>query len=658
MALFEVRGGAMRSYRIGLATSVVLSLATLATEGRAESHLLETDVCVYCATPSGILAAVAVKREGRQAVIVEPGRWVGGILGAGLKPTQDCPNIHATGGLTRELITTLGQPILEEDGRQVRGHVSMGELNPGDIRRDFLDLLQKHDIPIVYEHRVASCEKVGPVLRTAIFDLAPFDDLGCPVAEPQKRDSLRVTAKVFIDASYEGDLMAAAGVSYCVGRESREEFGEELAGVRPPMEEAPIDPFVEPGNPKSGLLKWVESDNGGPIGSADGYTQAYNYRYYTTDDPEHRIPLTSPDDYDPAEFELVGRYVEYLARTIEDSQELETRLARIFPGWNNSGVWNYHRDSLFSMAPVGISHLYASGDYATKARVWKEHQDYLRGLHYFMSTDPRVPEAFRRKTAALGLDGRHHEETHGWPHQLYVRVARRLTGRYTITAHDVYNRTTIDDPIGLAQYGIDTYPARRIWFERDGQIYVGLEGKMFVGGARGPTNVPYPVPYRAITPKADECTNLLVSICFSATHLGYASARMEPVFMICGESAGIAACHALDENTTVQQIDMPAYRQALEQAGQTLVWTEELAEQAESVRPNPYSFETLCRICDKDSNKLVSQPEWNAEKHGWEWLFPIIDKNADGQIDADEYAAFQEYKKQNPNWQKLRERRS
>ncbi len=648
----------MRSYRIGLATSVVLFLATLAAEGRTEPRQLEADVCVYCATPSGILAAVAVKREGRQAVIVEPGRWVGGILGAGLKPTQDCPNIHATGGLTRELITTLGQPILEEDDRQVRGHVSMRELNPGDIRRDFLDLLQKHDIPIVYEHRVASCDKVGLALRSATFDLAPFDDLGCPVAEPQKRDSLRVTARIFIDASYEGDLMAAAGVSYRVGRESQEEFGEELAGVRPPMEEAPIDPFVEPGNPKSGLLKWVEVDNGGPIGSADGYTQAYNYRYYTTDDPEHRIPITPPDDYDPADFELVGRYVEYLAKTIEDSQELETRLARIFPGWNNSGVWNYHRDSLFSMAPVGISHLYAGGDYATKARIWKEHQNYLRGLHHFMSTDPRAPESFRRKTAALGLDGRHHGETHGWPHQLYVRVARRLAGRYTITAHDVYNRTTIDDPIGLAQYGIDTYPARRIWFERDGQVYVGLEGKMFVGGARGPTNVPYPVPYRAITPKADECTNLLVPICFSATHLGYASARMEPVFMICGESAGIAACHALDENTTVQQIDMPAYRQALEQAGQTLVWTEELAEQAEAARPNPYSFETLCRICDKDSNKLVSQDEWNAEKHGWEWLFPIIDKNADGQINPNEYAAFQEYKKQNPNWHKLREQGS
>lgn len=635
-----------------MTAALLVFLLTLTSSLHAQPSTISTDVCVYGATPSGILAAVAVQRDGRQAVIVEPSRWVGGILGAGLKPTQDCPNIHATGGMTHDLITTLGQPMIEEDGRKVRGNVSMKDLNPGDIRRDFLDLLEQHHVRVIYEHRVSACEKDDAAIRTATFDLAPFDDLGCPVAEPKRTNALQVTAKVFIDASYEGDLMAAAGVSYRVGRESTEEFGEEFAGVRQPMEEAPIDPFVEPGNPDSGLLAWVENDHGKPIGSADGYTQAYNYRYYTTDDPEYRIELTPPDGYDAREFELVGRYVEYLVNTIDDETQLDTRLARIFPGWANSGVWNYHRDSLFSLAPVGISQLYADGDYATKARVWKQHQDYLRGLHQFMSTDPRVPEAFRKKTAALGLDGRHHAETGGWPHQLYVRVARRLVGRYTITAHDVYNRTSVDDPIGLAQYGIDTYPSRRIWFRRDGQIYVGLEGKMFVGGARGPTNVPYPVPYRAITPKAGECTNLLVSICFSATHLGYASARMEPVFMICGESAGIAASHALAEDRTVQKIDMPAFRQALDRAGQVLVWTEELAKLAEANRPNPYSFETLYNTCDKDNDKLVSQPEWDAQKKGFEWLFAVIDQNHDGKINAPEYAAFQVYKKQNPNWHK------
>lgn len=636
--------------------SVVFATALLCARSvPAETQQLAAEVCVYGATPSGILAALAVRQRGRAVVIVEPSRWVGGMLGAGLKPTQDCPNIHATGGMTRPLLATLGQPWIEHDGRTVRGSKSNRELNPADIRRDFLDLLQQQKIHVVYEHRVNRCEKDGSALRAAVFDFAPFDELGCPVAEPQRAAALRVTACVFIDASYEGDLMASAGVSYRTGREAATEYDEPFAGVQPPMEAAPIDPFVERGNPASGLLAWVEHDHGQPVGAADGYTQAYNYRYYTTDAPEHRIELTPPPDYHAAEFELVGRYVEHLTNTILEPQQLHERLRRIFPGWMNSAEWNYHRDSLFTMAPVGISQRYAAGDHTAKARVWKQHQDYLRGLHHFMSTDPRVPEAFRQQTAAWGLDRRPHPETHGWPHQLYIRVARRLRGRYTITAHDVYNRTTIDDPIGLAQYGIDTYPARRIWFRQGDQMLVGLEGKMFVGGARGPTNVPYPVPYRAITPSADQCTNLLVPVCFSATHLGYASARMEPVFMICGQSAGIAACHALAEETSVQQIDLPTLRSALEQAGQVLRWTEELARLAEVHGGSAtYTFDELCRTCDRDGDRRVSQAEWEAGKPGWGWLFPRIDKNRDGFLDPPEYAAFQDYKRAHPDWQKLR----
>ena len=174
-----------------------------------------------------------------------------------------------------------------------------------------------------------------------------------------------------------------------------------------------------------------------------------------------------------------------------------------------------------------------------------------------------MPKTFREKTANLGFDKRIHPDTHGWPHQLYVRASRRLNGRYTLTAHDVYNRTKVEDPISLAQYGIDTYPARRIWLEKDGQVYVALEGWMFIGGASGPTRAPYPIAYRAVTPKKEECTNLLVPVCFSATHLGYTSARMEPVFMICGESAGISAAQALAEQSAVQDIDTKRSQEAL-----------------------------------------------------------------------------------------------
>lgn len=644
----------MKQHQGYIVTAIAMAVVLGPVVAKAEPQAKTVDVCVVGATPSGILAAVAVRQGGRTVVIVEPSRWVGGMLGAGLKPTQDCPNIHATGGLTRQLLTTLGQPWIEEDGRRIRASKSNRELNPADIRQDFLALLQEHDVPVVFQHRVNRCEIDGTTIQAVVFDYAPFDAWGCPVAEPERTESLRVTARVFIDASYEGDLMARAGVSYRVGREAASEFDEPFAGVQPPMEAAPVDPFVERGNPASGLLAWVEDDHGKPLGAADGYIQAYNYRYYTTNDPRHRIPLTPPPDYDAQEFELVGRYVQYLCQTIDDPRMLNTRLQRIFPGWMNAGEWNYHRDSLFTMAPVGISQQYAAGDYAAKAQVWKQHQDYLRGLHHFMSTDSRVPETFRRQNAALGLDRRPHPETHGWPHQLYIRVARRLNGRYTITAHDVYNRTTVDDPIGLAQYGIDTYPARRIWFRHEGEIQVGIEGKMFIGGSRGPTNVPYPIPYRAITPRGDECGNLLVPVCFSASHLGYASARMEPVFMICGQSAGIAACLALEANVAVQQVDQSVLRQALEQAGQVLQWTDELAELARSTGGATYTFAELLRTCDADGDGRVSQTEWETGKPGWGWLFPIIDTNKNGFIDAQEYAAFQEYKRINPNWRQLR----
>lgn len=617
----------------------------------AETPLTQTaEVCVYGATPGGILSAIAVQRAGRSVVIVEPSRWVGGMLGAGLKPMQDCPNFEATGGLTRQLLKALGQP--EWDGNELK-RASLSKTSPLAVREDFQKLLQEHKIPVLFEHRIASCEKQGATLQVAVFDLAPFDALGCPVAQPKARAHLRVTAKIFIDASYEGDLMARAGVSSRVGREAATEYGEKYAGVQPPMEEAPIDPFVIPGKPESGLLKWVEADHGKPVGAADEYTQAYNYRYYTTDDPARRIPLTPPSNYDPKDFELVGRYVEYLAKTIPDEAQLFQRLTRIFPGWMNSAEWNYHRESLFSMAPVGISHLYAAGDDAAKARAWKQHQDYLRGLHAFMSTDARVPEAFRKKTAALGLDARFHPDTQGWPHQLYIRVARRMNGVYTITAHDVYNETKIEDSIGLAQYGIDTYPARRIWFQREGRVYVGLEGKMFVGGSRGPTDIPYPIPYRAITPRPEECVNLLVPVCFSASHLGYASARMEPVFMICGESAGIAAVRALTEKVTVQQISPTALREALEQAGQKLAWTGG-PRQDHATKGRALTFVTLLKECDTDGDGLISRAEWNAGKPGWEWLFALIDTDKNGSINAAEYEAFQEYKAKHPDWAKQR----
>lgn len=599
----------------------------------------EAEVCVYGATPAGILAAVAVARAGHEVILVEPSRWVGGILGAGLKPMQDCPNLNAVGGLSRVLLPQLGQP---PDAPRV----SMAQLTPEAVEADFRKLLDGHGVPVVFEQRLNRCELNGRRITAAVFDRAAYDELGCPIAEPVARDSLRVTATIFIDASYEGDLLPAAGVSYQVGRESAATYDEEGAGVCPPVEAAPIDPYVINGDPASGLLPLVDPQGDLPLGAGDEHTQAYNYRIYVTSDPAHRLPLTAPEGYEPQWYELVGRYVAWLVATVPDRDALQTRLRRIFPGAPQAGVFNYERRSLFTMAPIGVSHVYADGDWAARARVWKLHQDYFRGLHAFLSTDPRVPDWFRQETAALGLDGRHHAATGGWPHQLYIRVSRRMLGRYVITAHDIYNRTAVEDSIGLAQYGIDTYPARRVAFVEDGVTKVGLEGWMFLGGSRGPTGVPYPIPYRAITPKAEECRNLLVPLCFSGSHLGYASARMEPVYMVVGESAGIAAVRAFEEHADVQSIDPAKLRQALLDAGQKLAWslpTDPLERHADWIQ-------RLLAEGDHDANGVISKAEWDRVKAEHAWLFEKIDTDGDGSLTMTEYAAFQDYKQKYPDW--------
>jgi hypothetical protein len=510
---------------------------------------------VYGGTPAGICAAVAAKQEGMDVVLIEPSRWLGGILGAGIKPMQDCPEPRAVGGLTKS-------------------HVFEAGKTPPEIRDYFVRWMAEEEIPVIYEHRVGSASKDGTRIKQLTLDYAPPDEQGIPVAEPQKRAVTRIVADVYIDASYEGDLLPATGISYSFGRESSAKFGEEPAGVRPPTNWTPLDPYVVAGDASSDLLPLVDADHGKPLGSADDYTQAYNYRFYVTDDPTNRVPFTKPDDYSPAQFELVGRFVEHIVREWSgDAKQLAERLRGIFPGWRNSGEYNYQRKSLVTISPLGVSRFYQDGDWATRSKVWRMHRDYLRGLHYFMSTDPRVPESFRKATAELGLDRTMHPDTDGWPNQLYVRIARRMQSDYIVMHRDVLNQTTVDDGVGLALYGVDIYPVRRYAAHdpETGKLGVATEGNMFLGGGRG-TGTPYAIPYRAVTPRTDECTNLLVPTCFSASFVAYASARMEPVFCVLGESVGVAAAQAINDKATVQTIEVPRLQKRLREREQVLHW--------------------------------------------------------------------------------------
>ncbi|MDB6168356.1 MAG: dependent oxidoreductase, partial [Verrucomicrobia bacterium] len=424
--------------------SALLTAALLAVcPSRADEPAHAVDVCVYGATPAGILAAVAAKQEGCTVLLIEPSRWVGGILGAGIKPMQDCAEPKAVGGLTATRVFSIGN-------------------RPDAIRAGFTTWLQQEQIPVIFEHRVQRVEKSGAAIVKLVLELAPPDNHAVPAATATKKEARTITAKVFIDATYEGDVMAGAGVRYAVGREAAETYQEKLAGVGPTTNWTPIDPYVIAGDPKSGLLPLVDADHGLPKGAADDYSQAYNYRYYVTNDPAKRIAFGRPAGYDPKDFELVARYVEHLVRTSAgDDKTLMKRLREIFPGWMNGGEYNYKRESLVTIAPLGVSRFYQDGTREVRSRIWRQHQDYLAGLHYFLSTDARVPESFREETAALGLDKTMHPDTDGWPNQLYVRITRRMKGPYVLTLADVWNQTKVEDGVGLALYGVDIYPVRR-----------------------------------------------------------------------------------------------------------------------------------------------------------------------------------------------------
>jgi FAD dependent oxidoreductase len=501
------------------------------------------DVCVYGGTPAGCVAAMTAHQEGASVILVEPSRWLGGMLSAGIKPAQDCPIPAAAGGLTSSAVFGFGN-------------------NPHDVQRAFQDWIASAGIEVIFEHRVRSVTREGNRIIAIQLETSSPDRWGVPLPASASIPDGEVRASIFIDTSYEGDLMALAGVPYRIGREARDSFDEEPAGVRPVTNWTPIDPYVVPGDSSSGLLPLLEQDHGLPIGAADDYTQAYNYRFYVTTDPARRVELTPPDDYSPADYELVRRYV---ASEPGD-------LGGIFPGWLNSGEYNYQRASLITNAPLGVSRAYQDGNWDDRSRIWRHHIDYLRGLHHFLSTDPAVPAEFRAETAAYGLDASVFPETEGWPPQLYVRVSRRLDGVYTLTHADVVNQTDPTDSIGLALFGVDIYPVRRIPHRNaSGQLGVATEGDMFIGGHLG-TGEPYPIPYRAITPKQPDCGNLLVPICLSATHIAYAATRMEPVFCVLAESAAVAAVQSLRDQTDVQDIDVSKLQSRLTDRGQKLSW--------------------------------------------------------------------------------------
>jgi len=502
------------------------------------------DVCVYVGNASGVMAACAAAQEGAKVVVVEPSRWLGGMTGGGLMHV-DWGREEAVSGSTR--------PILKQ-----------GFEDP-QYRATFVKMLADAGIPVIYDHRVSAVEKTGGRIRAITLDRAPFDATGCPPAQPTQVAARVIQAKVFIDCSYEGDLMARAGVTYAFGRESREAYGESLAGAQPPMSVYAIDPYVTPGDPASGLLPLLQDTPVAPVGAADQLTMGYGFRWKFTFKGD-RLPIDPPEGYDPRQFELYRRAfrqgVDILAGRVMRGKVdgWEPSGGRVFSG----GAGNLAR-ALFAPTNYGSNAGYPDGDYATRARIWKAQQDFVRGMTHFLRTDPAVPEKQRELARSVGLAKGIFDDTRGYPHQLYVREARRMVSDYVVTQKDLEGKGTPADSVGLASYGVDEWPYATVPLGGKVALMGGYYSMLYLGTEHRGI---YRIPYRAIRPKADQCANLLVPVCVSASHIAMTSIRMEPVWMILGESAGVAAAMAARAGDPVQAVpyaDLQAKLRALHQ---------------------------------------------------------------------------------------------
>ncbi len=496
---------------------------------------MKTEICVYGEAAGGTIAAVAAAREGRSVVLVNPRRRLGGLSASGLGAT-DAGNIHVIGGLAREVYRRIGRAYGDAERFTFEPHVAEGVFN---------DLAREAGVKILPGRRIARADKRGARIASLVLD-----------------DGGVVEADLFIDASYEGDVMARAGVRYAIGREAAAQYGESLNGIRDETPshqfEVPVDPYVTPGEPASGLLPGISAHPMGNPGDGDRKPQAYNFRLCLTRDPKLMVPIAPPAGYDPGRYELAGRYCAALVKAGRQPVFSDFFLIVTMP----NGKTDFNNRGGFSTDHIGASWAYPDAEYAARDRIWADHVAYTRGFFHFIATDDRVPQRVRTEARTWGLCRDEFPDDGGWPFQLYVREGRRMIGAYVVTQDDCQRKRVVDDPIGMGAYTMDSHNCQRV--VRDGAAH--NEGDVQVGLS------PYPISYRAITPRPDECENLLVNVCVSASHIAHGSIRMEPVFMVLGESAGLAACAALAEKKPIQGIDVPKLLARIRQAGQVLEW--------------------------------------------------------------------------------------
>ena len=551
----------------------------------AEPAFHEVDVCVYGGTASGVMAALAAEKEGSKVILIEPSRWLGGMTGGGINHL-DWGKGSTVGGTTYKILME-GLEVREQ--KHHGGHAIQG-IGNRQYRERFKKVVEDRGITVIYEHRVGTVQagdtnidsptrqnpiamsesvvenKMGQSIRSITLDYAPFDKTGCPIPEPKKRNAIKVSATVFIDCSYEGDILGMSGASYTWGRESREHYGESLAGVRPNLWVHDIDPYIEPGKPESGLLPFIQDRKIGPLGSADDLTMGYCFRY-EFDMSGKGIPVPAPENYDPAEFEVYRRAIRdgidiFSNRKMGNLGQMTTKKRGPFVGGAQLNR------NLMASTVHGCNDDYPNGDWATRARIWKFHQEFLSKSIHFAKTDPLAPESLKRNASRISFRKGVFDETGGWPNQLYIRQARRMVSSYVVTQKDLEGKTDPPHTVGLAAYGVDDFPYTVV--VEDDKVVVQGGDFSIVYLDDGKYNGSYKIPYEAIVPRKGQCDNLIVPVCVSASHIAFTSLRMEPVWMVLGESAGVAAAMAVDAEIPVQDVPYKKLRQKLDDLDQTL----------------------------------------------------------------------------------------
>ena len=524
----------------------------------AGQSLATYDVVVYGGTSAGVSAAVQAKRMGKTAIIVCPDKHLGGLTAGGLGWT-DSGRKEAIGGISREFYRRVKKHYdkseawiyqkSHEYSRYRPEEDAMWVFEPHVAEQVFEEIVAEYEIPV---HRDQWLRRRGGVTKngSCIVSVTMLS-----VRSP-KDSGKTYRGRIFIDATYEGDLMAGAGVSYHVGREGNDIYGETLNGVQTQNAtkhqfEKPVDPYIKPGEPTSGLLPRIHAGSPGEEGRGDHRVQAYNFRMCLTKVPENRVAFPKPDNYDPMQYELLARYLDKGWRAI---------FVKFDPAPNAKTDTNNH--GAFSTDNIGMNYDYPEGSYEQRQEIIKEHEDYQKGLMWFLAYDLRVPADVRQKMSQWGLAKDEFTDNNHWPHQIYVREARRMISDFVTTELHLRRIKPTPKPIGMGSYNMDSHNVQRYVDENgcarnEGDIQVNPGG-------------PYPISYGAIVPKASECTNLLVPVCVSSSHIAYGSIRMEPVFMILGQSAATAAVFAIDENMNVQEVDYSRLRTRLLADGQVL----------------------------------------------------------------------------------------